>query len=345
MSKSKLIIVFLLFVELVQSQNPMSDNYDFYNSTTKWFKAWELVSKKTYGLKTLKPTDFVLFDEKFIYTTSKIVGKGGQIVLGPKNLLDKNFTWYKKEYTDSISLPDGQKRKADLMCFAIPIYNSKDLNGYFVMPLISYWQRKNPGDHRIGYEKLTTGVFVHEFCHSQQFENGMNGMEQGAFDKYFSAHENEVYMDDIMQDIYAKDSIYTKMFEKELDLFITAYSGKTKNEILQLAQIALDSMTKRQKFILDRDNRDLAEIDNYWLTMEGVAQFSSFAWLTNKKGGKLTKKEALEALKTSSWSQEEGFAIAYAYSKLFEPKIWAEKMFRSKTVNIIELLKNETKRQ
>jgi hypothetical protein len=345
MAKSKLIILFLLFVQLVRGQPSTSNNADFYQNTTKWFKAWELVSKEIYGLKTLKPTDFVLFDEKFIYTTSKVVGKGGQEVVGPKKLLDQNFNWYRKAYNDTISLPDGQKRKADLMCFAIPIYNNKALNGYFVMPLMSYWQQKNPGDHGIGYEKLTTGVFVHEFCHTQQFDNGMNGMEQGAFDKYFSAHENEVYMDDIMQEIYEKDSTYVQLFTRELALFTNASQGKTKSEIVQLAKIALDSMTYRQRFISDRDQRDLATIDQYWLTIEGVAQFSSFAWLTHKKGGGLTTEKALAAIKTASWSQEEGFAIVYAYAKLYNPKLWAAKMFRSKTVNMVELLIAETRRR
>jgi hypothetical protein len=345
MLKEKIVALLLLFASSSIAQKPTIEKSDFEKSTTQWFNAWELVSKETYGIETLKPIEFVLFDEKFIYTTSAVVGVGGQQIAGPQQLLDKKFTWYKKAYTDSIALPDGQKRKAGLMCFAIPIYNNPSLNGYFVMPLMSYWQQKNPGDHGIGYKKLITGVFVHEFCHSQQFDNGMNGMEATAFDKYFTAHEHEVYMDDIMQDIYEKDTVYTQMFTKELNLFTNAHQGKTKKAMIAFSRLALAEMQLRQQFILKRDNRDLAAIDHYWLTIEGVAQFSSYAWLTNKKGGNLAIAKALVALRTASWSQEEGFAIAYIYAKLFDPKTWALKMFRSKTVDMVELLKIEVAKQ
>ena len=261
MKKIKLILFPLLFTTFVQGQISKSNKVDFQNNITKWFNAWELVSKETYGLNTLKPIDLVFFDEKYIYTTSQFVGKEGEKIEGPKNLLDKKFTWYQKEYKDSITIPDGQKRKAEIMCFSIPIYNNKENNAYFVMPLINYWLLKNPGNHEIGYEKLTTGVFIHEFCHSQQFENGMNGMEEKAFEKYFTTHPNEVYMDDIMQDIYEKDTICKKMFKKELDLFTKASESKSKSEIISNSKIAFDTMRERQKFILDRDKRDLAAIE------------------------------------------------------------------------------------
>ena len=345
MKKIKLILFLLLFTTFVQGQISKLNQVNFQNNISKWFNAWELVSKETYGLNTLKPIDFVFFDEKYIYTTSQFVGKKGDIIKGPKNLLDKKFTWYKIAYKDSISLPDGQKRKAEIMCFTIPIYNNKESNAYFVMPLINYWKLKNPGDHKIGYEKLTTAVFIHEFCHSQQLENGQNGMEEKAFEQYFTAHPNEVYMDDIMQDIYSKDIDYEKIFKKELDLFTNAFESKSKNDMISNSKMALNIMRERQKFILDRDKRDLSEIDNYWLTLEGVAQFSSFMWLINPKGGNLTIENALKAGKTNSWSQEEGFAIAYLYSKLSEPKKWANNMFRSKTIDLIELLKIETEKK
>ena len=121
MKKIKLILFPLLFTTFVQGQISKSNKVDFQNNITKWFNAWELVSKETYGLNTLKPIDLVFFDEKYIYTTSQFVGKEGEKIEGPKNLLDKKFTWYQKEYKDSITIPDGQKRKAEIMCFSIQI--------------------------------------------------------------------------------------------------------------------------------------------------------------------------------------------------------------------------------
>ena len=40
----------------------------FYNSTTKWFAAWNLVSKDIYKLNKVKPVEFVFFLTTSMYT-------------------------------------------------------------------------------------------------------------------------------------------------------------------------------------------------------------------------------------------------------------------------------------
>jgi hypothetical protein len=314
-------LLFLLIQITISGQNK---DDGFSSNVKKWFAAWELVSKKIYQL----------------YTTSAISGKDGESIKGPA-LFGKELTWIKKKHDGKFIQPNGEVKNIDMMCYAIPLYNNNVSNAFFVMPIINYWVAHDIGDHGIGYEKLTTCVFVHEFCHTQQFEKGMNGMEAGAFDTYFTAHENEVYMDDIMQDIYGKDSAYTNMFNEELQLFTKAHEANNKTENKILAKKAISALEQRQKNILMKDKRDLAEIDNYWLTIEGVAQYSAYAWLKHPEGGQLSDEAAFKALKTKSWSQEEGIALVYLYSKLVEPKKWARKMFRSKTVTMVSLLKKE----
>jgi hypothetical protein len=335
----KILIILLFISNSIFGQFTKGENSGFEYSTAKWFKAWELISKESYQLDSIKPTEFLFFDEKFIYTTSNISGKDGELIKGPK-LFEKKLIWRKKAHNGKFILPDGQERKVGIMAFTYAL-KEQTAKAFFVMPILNYWIAKKVDDHCIGLEKLTTGVFVHEFCHSQQFENGYNGMEDGAFDKYFSAHENEVFMDDIMQDIYKKDTVYAKEFQNELNLFIAAYKAKTIYEMKIMAKQAIQALEKRQQRILTDDKRDLAEIDNYWLTIEGVAQYSSLMWLVNPKGGKMKIEDALKAEKTASWSQEEGLAIVYLFSKFSPSKNWSKKMFRSKTVNIIELLKKE----
>lgn len=337
--KKSIILIFSIITSSIYSQKTKSENLSFTKFTTKCFNAWELVSNEVYKINTLKPTDFLLFDDKYLYTTSTISGKDGTIIKGP-NLLGQKNVWRKKEHNGKLILPDGQERKVEIMAFTYSLSGQK-AKSFFVMPILDFWISHKVDDHGIGLDRLTTVVFVHEFCHSQQFEDGYNGMENGAFDKYFTAHGNEVFMDDIMQDIYEKDSVYTKEYEKELNLFTIAFQAKTKTEMKILAKDAITALEERQKRILLEDKRDLAEIDNYWLTIEGVAQFSSFQYLINPKGGKLSTEKGLKSLKTASWSQEEGFAIVYLFSKLSEPKDWSQKMFRSKTINIINLLKKE----
>jgi hypothetical protein len=337
----KTVIIFLFLSQTIANAQVSKLGNDEFNTTIKkWFNAWELVSKQVFGLTTLKPTEFVFFDETFVYTNSTITCNGGDSIIG-QTFFGNNYLWLKKKHNGKITLPDGQERTVGIMAFSYPFYNNPKFNAFFVMPLPSYWKLKNVDDHGIGIELLTTGVFVHEFCHSQQFEKGLNGMEDTAFEIYFTAHENEVFMDDIMQDIYKKDSVYIKEFNSELAIFTSAAACKTLPETKLVVKKAFLEMKKRQQRILKEDKRDLAEIDNYWLTIEGVAQYSSYQWLIHSKGGNLKKENALKALKTTSWSQEEGFAIVNTYAKFVNPKLWATKMFRTKKVNIVEMLQKQ----
>jgi hypothetical protein len=336
--KKILFVLLILNTILSFSQVSKSNDLHFETCIKKWFAAWELVSKDVYKINTLKPTDFLLFDETYLYTTSAISGKDGNIIKGTKHLLGQKYVWLKKPHNGKITLPSGVEQDVNLMCFAGSDQKDKNAKTFFVMPLINYWIQNKIDDHKIGYDNLVTAVFVHEFSHSQQIDNTMNGMED-IFGNYFTAHPEDQFSDDLIEDIYKKDTLYTKDFDKELALFFKASESKTKSERIELGNQAIKMLEQRQEKILTKDNRDLSSIDNYWLTIEGTGQYSAFEWLIHKKGGNLPIDEALKGLKTSSWSQEEGFAIFYLYSKFQTPENWSKNMFRSKKVNIIELLK------
>jgi hypothetical protein len=335
----KKIIILILISSNSFCQNSKSNNEHFNKCIKKWFLAWELVSKDVYKINTLKPTDFVLFDDTYIYTTSIISGKDGTIIKGP-NLMGQKYTWRKKTHNGKITLPTGVVQDVNLMCFTGSDEKDKNSKTFFVMPLINFWIQKKIDDHKIGYDNLVTAVFVHEFSHSQQIDNTMNGMED-TFGAYFTAHTEDQFSDDLIQDIYKKDTLYTKEFDKELELFFKAADSKSKSKRIELGKQAIKMLDDRQNKMLTKD-KNLSKIDNYWLTVEGTGQYSFFAWLIHSNGGNLPIDEALKASRTSSWSQEEGLAVFYLYSKFYPAENWGQKMFRSKkTVNMIELLKNE----
>lgn len=87
------------------NQDKTIDDPSFYNSVDRWFRAWELVSKDIYHLDSLKPVDFVFFDEEFVYSTSNITVPQGEPVKGPA-LLGHQFTWKRVPHSDTLTLPD-----------------------------------------------------------------------------------------------------------------------------------------------------------------------------------------------------------------------------------------------
>jgi hypothetical protein len=300
-----------------------------------WFQAWELVAKETYHVNAATPVELVLFDEKFVYTTAKLTGAGGEIVEGPK-LFDKSFVWYKKAHNGEIVMPDSTKSPVQVMSYTKPF----DTAAFFVTPLPSYWKIKDIGDHGIGYDSLSLIVFLHEFTHSQQIINKHDGMD-GIIDDYMAKHpqDGQIFGDDMMQDLYEKDATYAKAFKNEVDAFYAACEETDNSKQKALTINAISIMEKRQKNILDKDKKDLAEIDNYWLTLEGLGQYSTYAWLIHPKGGNLSHQKAMPILKTKWWSQEEGFPICYLLAKYDGTEKWWKTMFCRNPTTTVRLLK------
>jgi hypothetical protein len=297
----------------------------------KWFNAWELVYKDIYKIKTISQVDLVLFDETYVYTTSKVTGKGGISIVGP-SLLGKRFAWFKKPHNGKLMLPNGKEDEIRVMSFASPGEKSP----FFVMPLTSYWRKQKIPDHGSNLETLTTCVFLHEFAHSQQMKSLQKiGL---VMDAYGQLHPDDQLSDDIMQDYYGKDSMYLSTYKLETELFKRAAMSDDETERTELAKQALNMLKDRQAQGLERDKRDLAAMDDFFLTLEGIGQYTAFVWLINPKGGNLPMVDALREIKTRWWSQEQGFDIILLLSKYMKPEQFSKYMFGVESMTSIELL-------
>ncbi len=340
---TKFLTIIALFCLVSCKNNPNSTTEKSIDagliSAATWFQAWELVAKETYHVSTATPVELVLFDEKYVYTTSKVSGAGGEIVEGPA-LWDKQYVWLKKAHNGQLVMPDSTKSPVQIMSYTKPLFLKEDTIAFFVTPLPSYWKIKDIGDHGIGYDSLSLIVFLHEFTHAQQIIKSHDGMDN-IINGYLSKNPKDeaVFNDDLMQNLYEKDAVYSKAFKEEMALFYAACEETDKTKQKTKALTAITALENRQKSILAKDKKDLAEIDNYWLTLEGLGQYSTYAWLVHPKGGNLDRKKALEILKTKYWSQEEGFPIAYLLAQNGGTKTWWTDMFCRNPKSTIGLLK------
>lgn len=302
-----------------------------------WFSAWELVSRDIFKIKEKSPTRYVFFDSVFVYTTSPLTGKGGIIIEGPQ-LFDEKQIWYKKPHNGKLILPDSTEENVQIMCYASPT-KEKEIKAFFIMPLLSFWEKEKIDDHGIGLDKLTTGVFTHEFCHSQQL---------GSFDifgEYFEAYQKkfgaENIGDDMMQDFYEKNAKISSIYKNELTAFVKS-AHVEENMRKSATKEALNIFENKHTTIVEQDKKDLKMIDDIWLTMEGVGQYAMYEYFINPKGANLSEEKAIKAVKTNSWSQEEGFAMFYLLSKYEKSELWANDFFGSKIKTITEVLKTKS---
>ena len=300
----------------------------------KWFAAWEFVSKEIYNIHTAKSVDFVFFDTAYIYSTSDISIPDGELINGP-DFFNQKLAWKKKLHHGEIVLPNGQAVPVGLMSFASPGANNQ-ANVFFIMPLPGFWKKAGVESKELGLENLVTGVFLHEFSHSQQMQN---------FGKKISEYESMAkykvdFSDDIVQDYFEKDSLYNVKFRNEVAVFYDAAAVNDKSNQTELIVKGIKMLKLRQDEYFRDSLMLFKEIDDFFLTMEGLGQYTMYAWLVHPRGGNIAAETALKGVRRGgrSWSQEEGLSLFLLLSKLYEAKQWSAQMFGDETISVIELI-------
>lgn len=347
----KIFLVFFIIVFLfinafgqnpsVQQPADFPDDTAFYKDAERWFKAWQLVSRDVFKINSLKPVEFVFFDEKYVYSTSKITIPVGEIVTGPK-LLGKKFVWKRALHNDSITLPDKRIVPIGLMSFASPVGDDKD-SAFFIMPLSTFWKKSGVDSPELGFHNLITGVFLHEFSHSQQVDNF--GKKVTEYEKANSFGTK--FSDDMIQELFSKDSAYSESFKQETDTFFEAVKAKEPSVKALLINKGLNLMKARHLQYFKGNYENLPEIDEIFLTMEGLGQFAMYAWLIHTKGGNIASEKAFIGVRRGGtwWSQDEGFALFLLFADYEKPKKWSQHFFGTQTSSVVKLLQDNLKKQ
>ncbi|NOT94316.1 hypothetical protein [Ferruginibacter sp.] len=309
----------------------------FYNAVNKWFSAWKLVSKDIYKINQVRPVEFVFFDKKYVYSTSSITIRNGISVKGC-NLINLNLKWKKALHNDTLTFPDKSVVPINLMSFAAQIPGDSN-KSFFVMPLPGFWAESGVTSKELGLENLITGIFLHEFSHSQQMRN---------FGKKITVFEQQnnwgvEFNDDVVQNIFSKDTVYCEYNKKEIGLFYNSIKSNVLNKGLVTAGLGM--LKKRQNEYFTGRYKNLEQIDNFFLTMEGIGQYSMYLWLIHSKGGNIKREIAIEGVRRGGrwWSQDEGFVLFLILEKLKTSKSWAKDMFGNKTEDVIVLIEDLVK--
>lgn len=313
-----------------QSDNKERD-FAFYQATNKWFAAWKLVNKDIYKIDTVRPVEFVFFDDIYVYSTSVNSIKNGSPVKG-NNLMNLKLKWKKERHNDSLTLPDKSVVPVNLMSYAAEIPNEG--KSFFVMPLPGFWKQAGVTSKELGLDNLITGVFLHEFSHSQQMQNFGKKMTEYEKQSNFSME----FSDDIVQHIFSKDTAYLTYYKKEIELFYGAVKNDTLNK--DAVQKGLLIYEQRQTENFKEKYAHLGPIDDFFLTMEGLGQYSMYLWLIHPRGANIKKDIALEGVRRGGkwWSQDEGFALFLILDKLSAPENWASNMFGDKSIETVTFL-------
>lgn len=331
--KNNFLLTFSLLIGVLAFAQRNRTTTEFYTATKNWFDAWQLVSKKIYRIHTTKAVDFVFFDEKNVYATSSLSIPKGKAIVGP-SLAGKAMNWKVAEHGDTLTLPDGRRVEVGIMSFTAP---SSHGNPFFVMPLPSFWKTAGVTSKELGFENLLTGIFLHEFSHSQQVLNF--GKRIAQFEK-MNAFDVEMN-DDIVQALFKNDSSYKAVFDAERRLLYQLATATTSSSID--IQDVFANVRKRQHDYFTGKYTSLKEIEEVFLTMEGLGQHAMYAWLVHPQGGKLPKELAIAGVRRGGkwWSQDEGLALFLLLEQKIPSSKWGRLFFEDKVISVVELLEQK----
>ena len=298
----------------------------------RWFNAWELVSKELLAIPVGPLPEMVFYDTARVYTTSAVTAPTGTPVRGPA-LYGRQLPWKVAPHGDTLTLPEGRPVPVGLMSFAGA---DKAGGSFFVMAAPSFWKNAGIESRELSLDKMLTGVFLHEFTHTRQYDGF--GILVDAIERDHPFTDIPLN-DDIVQGYFKSDSEYVRAFRAETDAFYAAAGARSVREAKILAKKALGMLKVRQNKYFTGSKAVLKKLDDIFLSMEGLGQYVAVYWLVHPRGGNLPPDVAVNGFrrKRNQWSQEEGLAMFLALVRLAKPD-WAREQFGAQPVTIVELL-------
>jgi hypothetical protein len=219
----------------------------------------------------------------------------------------------------SATLPDGREVGVGPISFA-----SHEAGGFFAMSLPSVWRAAGVTSE-LGLERLMDGVLLHELLHVRQ-----SALANAALARPIEASgiADDLLDDDIIQRQFGSDPAYATAWAEERDLLFAAAAAPDDDAARRLAAAALERMRSRRARWLNGANAPFAELDDIFLSMEGMGQWLAYGALRSPEGGGVSADQALPAIRRGGrqWSQDQGLALLLTVDRLLPD--WQQRAFR-----------------
>ena len=182
-------------------------------------------------------------------------------------------------------------------------------------------------------------VLLHEMSHTRQFYFA-NPMIDALSARY---HLGDETGNDSIQDTFSKDPAYVKAYESERDLLYKAAGASTDVDARMYARQALHAMHRRRQTWFTGSVVYWNTVDDVFLMMEGIGQWTAYAWLTDPNGPNLKPQFALSEVrrKRNHWTQDEGLALILVIDRLVPG--WQKLAFAPKPQLVESLLERATR--
>jgi hypothetical protein len=245
---------------------------------------------------------------------------------------DGRRDWQAASHKGAVRLPDGRSLPPRVAAFAAPYGHNQ--RPFLAMALPTLWVADGVASE-LGVETLMTAVLVHEMTHTRQFY-------------YFAprlAEMTERYQlpddldDDAVQTRFEAVPEFSADILAERDLLFAAAASSDPSASRNLARRVKARIDTRRAMHFVGNDIKYRELEDLFLTMEGVAQWVSYSWLIHPHGGARADRSAtLAAFRRGGrrWSQDEGLALFLVIDRLVPD--WRRRAFAERPASALELL-------
>lgn len=292
--------------------------------TQRALLGWQRVNHHALKIAQPVPPVMVLFDAKCSFTLKPVPDdtQPGTLSAGGFRYLSSGVA-----HQGKIALPDGQTVPAQLTSFAAPL---PDGTMSFVMALPPIWLAQAKGNDRA---LLATAVFMHEFTHTQ---SAGFGRRIDALAKRGLPADVD---DDVIQTRFASRPGFAASFKREQEMLWEAAAAPNMKDARALVRRVLRVIDNRRERYFKGPDGVYAPAEDLFLTLEGTGQYALYRWLTDPKGGAMSKPDALAFARRDGkrWSQDQGLAIYLVLDRLWVD--WPPATFGAKEQTALESLR------
>ena len=237
--------------------------------------------------------------------------------------------WEAARHEGDVKLPDGDVVPPVVASFAAPGPGGEP---FMAMALPSIWRAQGVTSG-LGLEKMLFAVFVHEMAHTRQFDAYAPKLDELA--ARWALPED--FDDDAVQERFEEDRGFSASVDRERELLYAALQADEKTA-LAMAREALQLIESRRARWYAGTDEKYNELEDVFLTLEGVGNFAGYAWLVHAQGGAVPPEAAIEGMRRGGrrWSQDEGMAIFLVLQRL-NPH-WSRAAFGTAPRSALQLL-------
>ena len=277
--------------------------------------AWELARSSVLSVEAAREQPLMVFFDATCFYRAEI-----------------GTEWQGAPHNGAIPLPDGNGLPPRVASFAAPY--DRDQRAFVAMALPTIWAADRV-ESAFGLETLMTAVLIHEMTHTRQFYHFAPRLAE-ATARYQLPDDLD---DDVVQTRFEGVPEVAADVGAERTLLFAAAASSDDAMARALAHEARMRIDARRSLHFVGSDARYTELEDLFLTMEGIAQWAAYRWLTHPRGGGRRDDAAtLQDFRRGGrrWSQDEGLALFLVIDRLVPD--WRQRAFASSPARALELL-------